>query len=122
MLADCLVSLFVSLFGCLLHWYDLQSMCSLVASIPLRRIWLKSLRVLVLLSFQQKCSSGLSSEVLELLVVNRPNICLALLQRYPQSHYIFLSQADGYLCFVSSLGALTLYLYHQVNLNQQSFV
>lgn len=68
--ADCLVSLFVSLFGCLLHQYDLQSMCSLVASIPLRRIWLKSLRVLVLLSFQQKCSSGLSSEVLELLVVN----------------------------------------------------
>lgn len=68
--ADCLVSLFVSLFGCLLHQYDLQSMCSLVASIPLRRIWLKSLRVLVLLSSQQKCSSGLSSEVLELLVVN----------------------------------------------------
>lgn len=68
--ADCLVSLFVSLFGCLLHWYNLQSMCSLVASIPLRRIWLKSLRVLVLLSFQQKCSSGFSSEVLELLVVN----------------------------------------------------
>lgn len=68
--ADCLVSLFVSLFGCLLQRYNLQSMCSLVASIPLRGIWLKSLRVLVLLSFQKKCSSGLSSEVLELLVVN----------------------------------------------------
>ena len=68
--ADCLVSLFVSLFGCLLHLYNLQSVCSLFASIPLRGIWLKSVRVLVLLSFQQKCSSGLSSEVLELLVVN----------------------------------------------------
>ena len=68
--ADCLVSLFVCLFGCLLQWYNLQSMCSLFASIPLRRMWLKSLRVLVLLSFPQNCSSGFSSEVLQLLVVN----------------------------------------------------
>ena len=67
---DCLVALFVSLFGCLLHLYNLQIVCSLFASIPLRRIWLKSLRVLVLLSFPQNCSSGFSSEVLELLVVN----------------------------------------------------
>ena len=111
MLADCLVSLFVSLFGCLLQWYNLESMCSLVASIPLRGIWLKSLRVLVLLSFQQKCSSGLSSEVLKLLVVNRPNICLALLQRYPQWLYIFLSQADWCLRVSSLFLVLSLYIF-----------
>ena len=106
--ADCPVWLFVSLFGCLLHLYNLQSVFSLFASITLRRIWLKFLRVLVLLSFQQKCSSGLSSEVLQLLVVNKPNICLALLQRYPQWLYIFLSQADWCLRVSSLLLVLSL--------------
>ena len=39
------------------------------------------------------------------------NICLALLQRYPQWLYIFLSQADWCLCVSSLLLVLSLYIF-----------